>query len=359
MLCINRLKTIFLTSCTLAFFNASFSADIFDFEKRLFQKTQKSSATQSSAPAANPAPSAGIAFVDMGTVLLFHPEMKTYNFKVHNFYRPIPKQISVPLDFYLSQRQKESLEMIQKYRTEHDNLKQKIQRLERVSQQELTEFDSKKRQILADGNGDTIARVQALQEQYNLRSQKLFEQISNARSSLSEIWEKTYGNQFLRLEERSAKLKSIMKNVYDTLDLIRAKSGYAVILNNHFNLPPKSPELSPLMFFTNSYSGTNQLSDFLQSGSLKFRGDFKPGPDYYKQMLEPYWTHASEINGIFNFHEAGAFVLSGGKDITSEVLSSIYEQYNQADNAAHLIPVLNKFREESRYDQVFHSSDSH
>ena len=104
----------FIGFCRLVLFFALSSqcvlfADNFSFEKLLKSRppmTDKIDSIDSK--------NTGMDFghVDYKTLLLFHPDMRVYNFKVNNFYRPVPQDLKVPLKFYLEDRERKSVELI-------------------------------------------------------------------------------------------------------------------------------------------------------------------------------------------------------------------------------------------------------
>ena len=93
-------------------------------------------------------------YVNYKTLLLFHPRMKVYNFKVNNFYRPVPKDIKVPLKYYLEDRERRSAEQIKSSKTTHENYKRNLTALYRDKARVIANFKEQKR-LLPEINSQT------------------------------------------------------------------------------------------------------------------------------------------------------------------------------------------------------------
>ena len=89
-------------------------------------------------------------YVNYKTLLLFHPRMKVYNFKVNNFYRPVPNDIKVPLKYYLEDRERRSAEQIKSSRTTQENYKRNLTALYRDKARVIANFKEQKRLLLRD-----------------------------------------------------------------------------------------------------------------------------------------------------------------------------------------------------------------
>ena len=272
--------------------------------------------------------SGDFGYVNFKTLLLFHPRMKVYNFKVNNFYRPVPNDLKVPLKYYLEDRERKSVDLIKSLRTVHQNHNRKLSALYRDKTRVFSSFKEQKRLLLRDKLANQEAELIELNAKENNEIAEVSRKIQITKKQMQDLYDKSFGVHYLKLEERQAEFKKIESEVKNAIESIRLKHKLVFILNNQVGDFNDLVKPNSRMFEYSGFVEMNKLWKFLhrtkvlQSGELdKIRlvDDVESMLDYYNRQVT--------IGSIFQLPSINQFVLAGGRDMTLQCLAEVYLKY--------------------------------
>ena len=281
-------------------------------------------------------------YVNYKTLLLFHPRMKVYNFKVNNFYRPVPNDITVPLQYYLEDRERRSAEQIKSSRTIHENYKRNLTNLYREKNRLLANFEEQKRLLLRDKFADQETELISLGVEEKNAIAELNGKIQMTQKKMRELYDKSFGIHYLRLDERKQEFQRIESEVKQAIESIRRKQKLIFVLNNQVGDIEAAVKPNSRMFNYTGFVEMNHLWKFLhrtkvlESGELdkiRIEDDLRAMKEYYNQQVS--------VGSIFQLQSINQFVLAGGRDVTPSCLAEIYLKYKYSrQKITRLINVL-------------------
>ena len=267
-------------------------------------------------------------YVNYKTLLLFHPRMKVYNFKVNNFYRPVPKDIKVPLKYYLEDRERRSAEQIKSSRTTHENYKRNLTALYRDKARVIANFKEQKRLLLRDKFADQDAELIVIAGKEDTAIAEVRSRIQSTKKQMKDLYNKSFGIHYLKLDERREEFKRIEFEVKQAIETIRSKQKLIFVLNNQVG-DLKGPEKpNPRMFNYTGFVDMNSLWKFFHRSSVLRSGELNESrlENDINEMLGYYNRHVN-VGSIFQLPSLSKFVLAGGRDITLHCLAEIYSRY--------------------------------
>ena len=267
-------------------------------------------------------------YVNYKTLLLFHPRMKVYNFKINNFYRPIPRDVKVPLKYYLEDRERKSVNLIKSSRTAYENHNRKLLALHRDKNRVSANFKEQKRLLLRDKFADTEAELIALDAKEDNTIAEITGKIQMTKKQMQDLYNQSFGIHYLSLDERRAEFKKIESEVKQAIELIRQKQKLIFILNNQVGDFDDILKPNPRMFNYSGFVEMNNLWKFLHRTQVLDSGefdDFRLGDDV-KAMLS-YYDRKTRIGSVFQLPSINQFVLAGGRDVTLQCLAEVYLKY--------------------------------
>lgn len=294
-------------------------------------------------------PKTDFGYVDFKTLLLFHPAMRMYNFKVNNFFRPLPDKVTVPVKFFLETRERESIKKVKAANLERISLDKKLMRIHKRKSRIANQFAEQKRLLLLDKFADKDLELIELDEKLKVELDKLQNEIKQITSAISKLYDESFGIHYLSVTERKSMLKKIESEVLQIIEIVRQKHQLIFVLNNQVGDLNPAVEANPLSFKYDGFVEMNPLWKFLNRVSntwsdateIRIEGDVNLFTEFYsKQQF---------IGSIFRLDSINRFVISGGLDMTYECLRELYSKYrypkNQIDN---LVNILAELKTEAR-----------
>ena len=286
--------------------------------------------------------SGDFGYVNYKTLLLFHPRMKVYNFKVNNFYRPVPNDLKVPLKYYLEDRERRSVVQIKSYKIAHQNYKRNLTNLYREKNRLLANFKEQKRLLLRDKFADQETELISLGAEEKNAIAELNNKIQTTQQKVRQLYDKSFGIHYLKLDERREEFRRIESEVKQAIESIRQKQKLIFILNNQVGDFEAAVKPNSRMFNYSGFVEMNHLWKFLhrakvlESGELdkiRIEDDVKAMNGYYNQQVS--------VGSIFQLPSINQFILAGGRDVTLQCLAEIYLKYKYSQQKiTRLINIL-------------------
>lgn len=293
-------------------------------------------------------PKIDFGYVDFKTLLLFHPAMRMYNFKVNNFYRPLPDKLNTPLKFYLENRERKSIKKVKDAKTERALLDRQLLKLHKKKSRVLGDFAEQKRLLLLDRFVNTEQELIKLNEEQQNEIAQLESEINKITSAMQSLYNQSFGVHYLNLDERKSMLKKIESEVKQVIEAIRQKKKLTFILNNQVGDLTKAFQPNPMSFEYEGFVEMNKLWTFLNrvpdtwsdSAGIRVEQDVVAFSEFYSKH--------HNIGSIFRLESINRLVLAGGSDLTYECLAELYIRYKYPQNQiVRLINILEGLKTEA------------
>lgn len=290
----------------------------------------------------------GIGLVDFQLCLLFHPSMRVYNFKIHNVFRPVPTNLTVPLNFYLEERERKSIRMVREAQSSRVRNQLELERLRKQYDQETRNYNSKKRELMNSGYTDIEKDLEELRKVKEENQRKIQAEILKVNEETKKIYNESFGIHYLTMEEREAFLQKVVEDVREVIDAIREKKSYSFILNSRSAGSYDLRRITPSSYFQQGQVQMNSLWKFLRRPQrLKSGEDNNVKLEAEMSEMAPFFERLSDVSKIFQGSAVSQFVLSGGEDLTYDVLKNLYRKYNYKEpQIQRLLMVVRALREE-------------
>ncbi|PCJ19785.1 MAG: hypothetical protein COB02_06230 [Candidatus Cloacimonadota bacterium] len=315
---------------TFSFYTTSQAeSDIFaDFESR-YKKMNKTSSNDSKKSKKK---SFKVAILDLKLALLLHPLMKDYDFEIHSFIKPIPKNLNVPINFYLKNRVKESKAMVLKSKLRYKELMHEQITL----QQKISSLVFNKNREIRKVISSNDKNVDQALENYRRNYQKKLKNFQLRKLGIIEDVRKTftssYGIHYMGPVQRDKKLKKIEKEIFKSAKKVLKAKGFSILLNGNFLEDIKKEAILKLAWVGANFNGVNALNFYLQRQHQVIDDEVQ---SYSKQngseLFHPFYKNFNKIPAIFGKNYNNHLVLLGGSNITKATLQVLYKQYDKQD----------------------------
>ena len=335
---------LFVRLCVTPLFILMVSQDVVVADNFAFEKLLKSRPPMTDNLNDIDSKQSGLDFgyVNYKTLLLFHPQMRTYNFKVNNFYRPVPKDLKVPLKFFLEDRERRSVSLIKRTKRDYDKHKRKLATLYETKSKVAADFVEQKRLLLRDKFANKEKELITLGDREKSALDNVSTQIEVTRERIKELYDRSFGIHYLRLDERQEAFSKIESGVRESIEIVRRKQHLVFVLNNQVGDLSKSFKLSSRMFEYPGFVEMNNLWKFLHRSKRLASGELdkiRLGDDT-RSMIK-FFNHQSNVGSIFQLPSINHFVLAGGKNITLRCLAEIYVKHEYPrDKIIRLINII-------------------
>ena len=280
--------------------------------------------------------------VDYKILLLFHPDMRVYNFKVNNFYRPVPQDLKVPLKFYLEDRERKSVELIKSAQRNYDKHDRKLLALHRDKNRVAADFAEQKRLLLLDKFANKQTELIKLNELKKNALEEVSIQIEATRKRMKKLYDQSFGIHYLSLTERQKAFRKIESEIKAVIEIVRKKQNLVFVLNNQVGELSESVKLNSRMFKYPGFVEMNNLWKYLHRSKQLPSGEIdtiRLGDDINSML--GYYNRQSSVGSIFRLPSINQFVLAGGRNITLLCLEEIYSKYRYPRNKiVRLINIL-------------------
>ena len=333
---------IFALLFTSLFSSLGFAANN-DFESLFGVRKKKRQAAKTASPSHN-----GFGYVDYKTLLLFHPAMRLYNFKVNNAYRPVPKNISVPLNFFLADREKKSVTQIRENQNMQTQARNQLKDLHSKSARLAREHQKQKNLLLRDKFANKEREFERLKREYQRELKEVQDEINATTEKIHRLYNESFGVHFLRIEERKSFLTAIEDEVLSTIEALRKEKKFLFILNNQVGHGFEPAKINTLAYRYTGFTGMNPLWKYLKRNQKLSSGEnnsVRIGADV--RDMQSMYDRSLDVSGIFQSPNLERFVLAGGVNLTLEVLEKIYQKHNYPDaQIRQLKLILSELRSE-------------
>lgn len=284
--------------------------------------------------------------VSMDLIFLLHPAMRDYNFAVDSFFKDIPKNLSIPVEFYIKDRHKAVQEFKGNFNQRYQQLEVELAELKQQIEIARQEYLKSNNALLTSQtpNKQANSRYESIENQYWLRRKDLETQIENVKNKFDEWVSNNSKEIFLSIEERNRRLEKIITEIKSTITQLAQSRNIQLVFNRNaqtlgtrgrlFNLPEKR-------FITDQY---NPLKRFLND-EFFFGYEGRGASQEYLHTFNNYLNNYNNIQEVFSQSYEQFDTLGKVEDLTLPSLKSIFDQYNYPDAlTAKLIDIVRTWR---------------
>ncbi|MBT3786479.1 hypothetical protein HOF92_16000 [bacterium] len=320
--------------------------------KRVEPKAVISSPDKPQVKSSSGSASAGLRLgtCDFSLLLLFHPRMKDYNFRVRSFRAPLPKTLDVPAQFYLKQMQEKRGAYLRALGTREELLRQSLARVVQELLSLKQDFQKKMAEITAKGGtkAQSAAKIMEQTEDRYFESRLNFEQKQNQLKEDFAKWtESARVELYVPEDQRNNILQAISREVRDLLTTLSEDQKIDVVFNRSLRTtrgplaaPRKSPDFYKLANYENSFSQFLERPLAVGEGNaaLSTRGLFRGIAVYLSRYEEIY----SYFKPVLSRH----LFLGEPIDLTFVAIAQLWESYKIPEQRA--APLLTALKNWSR-----------
>ncbi|MCO4780883.1 MAG: hypothetical protein KC646_01060 [Candidatus Cloacimonetes bacterium] len=337
-----RLYTLFLFTLLILVNQSIAESDIFtSFDNRYQEITNEPVQKNVQIPTSN-----GIAVLDLKLALLLHPAMKDYNFTIHSFIKPIPKNLNVPINFYLKNRIKESSEMVLKSKKTYKDLRLKQLEVQQKISSLIYNKSSNIRKIMSSNRGDTESQLEKFRSDYQKKLKRYQLQKLSITKDIVNTFDTSYGIHYMTRTDRDRLLKKIEKEVLLAAKKVLNSQNLSVLLNGNYLEDVAPQTISKLAWVDKNFTGVNALSFYFQRQHQVIDDEIQ---SYSEQigadLFDPYYKNLNKIPAIFGKNYNDQFILLGGKNITKATLQVLYQKYNKLNLIKDILSFVQKIKE--------------
>ena len=265
--------------------------------------------------------------VSMDLLFLLHPKMRDYNFAVDSFFKEIPRNLSVPVEFYLKDRHRNLQLFKQEFRKRHAQLLQEIKALENQVESARQEYIRANNNLLSDEQGkQSNISYETIEDKYWTKRSNLESQISVIKKQFDEWVENNNKDMFLNIEQRDLKMRQIITEVKKLVtNLAKSKNIDIVFNRNAKTLGSKNGliDLAVKRFITDGYNPLKQLLNDEFFFGYKGTGT----TEEYLQTFDKYLQNYDQVQNIFSKSYTQFDTLGKVEDLTLIALQEMFQQY--------------------------------
>ncbi|MCO4783141.1 MAG: hypothetical protein KC646_12525 [Candidatus Cloacimonetes bacterium] len=264
--------------------------------------------------------SAKVGLVSLDLVYLFHPKMKNYNYLMNSFFTPIPKDLSIPLPYYLKNKLKAYKQYKKMYLVKESEL-------QRSTIEIMKSLKRLKEEFLMSSETDLSTQEYRRQETNYWSERNILETKRKDLLENFEVWKSTNNKDFLMSnEERDQQSKQIVQEVQLIIDSIVEKDGLNFVFNidsDIYGRTKKSYDLPAKTLFWQEYNDYSMLLKDELYFNYKKRGETYQ----YYSALSAHFSYYPKIKETFaqNF-QSTAFV-GKSQNISLKILKELFDRY--------------------------------
>jgi hypothetical protein len=307
------------------------------FEKILQERLQRSAgfsgqeAQKDVFPSHNKKKEGRIAVCDLNLILLFHPRMSQYNFKVHSFQAPLPEKLKIDPSFYLRQRQAEVGRLRRALRSREEILKQERRRIKARLQSLKNKFQSQMSDLSLkrEESREELSKIaDRLEEEYFKERFKLETQLTEGGAKLQSWKLSNLKRNYVSQKTRHFILAEISSEVLNVSGRICDELGIDLLLDQGQKETPVPTLANRRVDPAKAGKVQNRLASFLQrpwqvgegNAKMSIRGQFK--------LLASHFSRYEEMDSMLGPRVSPAL----HKDLTLDILHEIWTR-NQIPKA--------------------------
>lgn len=272
-----------------------------------------------------------VGTVDLAALLVFHPAMAAYD----PFNRAFLKGQAVTQPKELNRRNKESNERIQGYQDKIKALETRMNelraRFDEDQRREQGEHD-KRLPGLAEGratheNYKFAVKMNALSLKFNSQMRALQVQIDQLQEAISNDLSGGPGARYTSPAETQQRFAGLFAEIQRLTQQVAATRGVSVVFDSSFSRPGRlSPDNREPDLPSNLEYG-EMLGQTMPQGLDKDSGAVQGFYDLQRSRAENWYRNRDPILTPFAGQLGTSFVVTGGLDLTSEVMTAILTQY--------------------------------
>lgn len=265
--------------------------------------------------------------VSMDLLFLLHPKMRGYNFAVDSFFKEIPKNLSIPVEFYLRDRYRSLKSFKQEFRKRHAQLLKEIKALESQVESARQEYIRANNNLLSNEQGKQAnVSYETIEDQYWSRRSNLENEISAAKKRFDKWVENNNKDMFLSLKDRDLKMRQIVTEVRNLVTNIAQSKNIDMVFNrNAKTLGGKNGliDLAEKRFITYGYNPLKQLLNDEFFFGYKGTGT----TEEYLQTFDKYLQNYDQVQNVFSKSYTQFDTLGKVEDLTLIALQEMFQQY--------------------------------
>ena len=265
--------------------------------------------------------------VSMDLLFLMHPKMRNYNFAVDSFFKEIPRNLSIPIEFYLKDRNKNLKIFKKEFRKRHAQLLQEVKELETQVELARQEYIRANNNLLSDEQDkQSNISYETIEDKYWSRRSNLENEISAAKKRFDQWIENNNKDMFLSIKDRDLKMRQIVTEVKNLVTNIAQSKNIDMVFNrNAKTLGGKNGliKLSKRRFITDGYNPLKQLLNDEFFFGYKGTGT----AEEYLQTFDKYLQNYDQVHHVFSKSYTQFDTLGKVEDLTLIALRKMFQQY--------------------------------
>lgn len=288
----------------------------------------------------------GIAILDLKLALLFHPLMKDYNFTVHSFIKPIPKNLNVPINFYLKNRVKESRAMVLKSKQTYTDLQAEQLQVQQKISSMIYKKASNIRRIMSSSHSNTESELESFRSNYQQKLKQLQLRKLSITQDIVNTYSSSFGIHYMTRKERNKLLKTIEKEVLESAKIVLKSQKLSILLNGNYLENTTARDIPKLAWVDKNFNGVNALNFYFRRQHQVVDDEIQAysaqgGAD----LFDPFYKNLNKVPSIFGKNYDNRFVLLGGKNITKATLQVLYKKHNKPNVVRDILSFIQKIKE--------------
>ena len=266
--------------------------------------------------------------VSMDLLFLLHPRMKEYNFHVDSFFKELPERLSMPVEFYLKDRQKKYKAYKAKFQSKKRNMLKEVENIKlslNLLRQKYVQSNNELLGMQSDSKNRN-QKYQQLERDYWASRVKLEEKISETRNQF-EKWVSNNGKDlFINREDRDQILDDIAKEVKDIVQLIADKRNINLVFNRNAKTLGAGNDLLQLQSKPFLFDNNQALQKFFNN---EFYFDYNEAgsPSDFLQAFSSYLQHYESLHATFTNAYKKFDTLGKVQDLTIPSLNLMFTRY--------------------------------
>ncbi|MCJ8345008.1 hypothetical protein MJH12_05670 [bacterium] len=287
-----------------------------------------------------------IGVLDLKLVLLLNPAMKDYNFDVHSFIKPIPKNLSVPINFYLKNRIKESKDMVLKSKRRYKDLLEEQLNLQQKISSLIFQNTNEVRYIMSSNRSDTEQKLEEYRSQYQKKLKRYQLRKLGINRDIRETFVSSFGIHYMSPAQRDKALNKIEKEVFWAAKKVLKAKNLSVLLNGNYLKNVNRQDVSQLAWTKSSFSGANALHFYLQRQHQVIDDQIQAYSNQSGgELFKPFYKNLVKVPSIFGKNYFNQFILLGGDNITKATLQVLYKKYNKLNVVKDILNFIQYIKE--------------
>ncbi|MCJ8345751.1 hypothetical protein MJH12_09435 [bacterium] len=262
---------------------------------------------------------AKVGLISLDLVYLFHPKMKNYNYVMNSFFREVPKNLSIPLTYYMKNKLKVYKVFKKTYLSKHRNFQREMKELKK-------DLGRLQESFMAMGDLSLSTYEFRKREKNYWKTRYQLEAEKKSLKESFDLWVFENDDDLLMSEkERDLQCAQIVKEVQNMIDVISKKEQINFVFNLDSNIAKGSHQIQ-LPKKTLFFQEYNDYSMLLQD-ELYFNYQ-KRGETYqYYQALKSHLSYYPQLKKSFSKNFKVTPFVGKRKNITLDVLNRLFIKY--------------------------------